>query len=224
VPLHAGAARRMRRPAGRIVCYTGTDASIRRISRLGRELARQPEVFAVAGESARLRDSARILMSPQANPPGGASVSRGIRSSCLALGAPALLLLALACGGESERSGSPAAPAAPAPAATAAAPAAPAVDETARVEAEQIFKTRCVTCHGPEGGGNGPASAGLTPPPRNFQDPAWQASVTDEHIEQIVQYGGAAVGKSPAMPANPDLTGKPAVVAALRAYVRGLKK
>ena len=57
---------------------------------------------------------------------------------------------------------------------------------------------------------------------RNFRDPAWQQSVTDQHIEQIVQYGGAAVGKSPAMPANPDLMSKPEVVAALRAHVRSL--
>ena len=64
--------------------------------------------------------------------------------------------------------------------------------------------------------------AGLMPKPRNFQDAAWQKSVSDEHIEQIVQYGGAAVGKSPAMPANPDLTSKPEVVAALRAHVRAL--
>jgi mono/diheme cytochrome c family protein len=159
-------------------------------------------------------------------------VSRRIRSSRQSWpAAPALLLLlALACGGESEAP-APAGPAAPAPA-PAAAPAAPAEpaagagapSEAARAEAEQIFKTRCVTCHGPQGAGDGPASAGLTPPPRNFQDPAWQGSVTDAHIEQIVQYGGAAVGRSAAMPANPDLMGKPEVVAALRAYVRGLAK
>lgn len=159
-------------------------------------------------------------------------MSRSIRSSRRAwAAAPGLLLLfVLACGGESEAP-APAAPAAPAPA-PAAAPAAPAAptaggagaSEAARLEAEQIFKTRCVTCHGPQGAGDGPASAGLTPPPRNFQDPAWQTSVTDAHIEQIVQYGGAAVGKSAAMPANPDLMGKPEVVTALRAYVRGLAK
>ena len=57
-----------------------------------------------------------------------------------------------------------------------------------------------------------------------LQDSAWQKSVSDEYIEQILQYGGAAVGKSPAMPANPDLMSKPAVVAALRAHVRSLAK
>jgi mono/diheme cytochrome c family protein len=134
----------------------------------------------------------------------------------------------VACGGEREEGpAQPAAPAAaPAAPAPAAAPAAPAggTSEAARAEADQIFTTRCVTCHGPKGAGDGPASAGLTPPPRNFQDPAWQASVTDAHIEQIVQYGGAAVGKSPAMPANPDLMSKPEVVTALREHVRALKQ
>lgn len=153
-------------------------------------------------------------------------MSRRIRSRLAA--APCLLLLAaLACGGEGEAPPAPSPPAATAP--SAAEPAAPAaapaaIPESARAEAEQIFETRCVTCHGPQGAGDGPASAGLTPPPRNFQDPAWQASVSDEHIEQIVQYGGAAVGRSAAMPANPDLMSKPEVVAALRAYVRGLAK
>src|SRR5262245_19572481 len=105
----------------------------------------------------------------------------------------------------------------------AAAPAAgAAVDEPSRKEAAELFATRCTVCHGPDGAGNGPASAGLTPKPRNFQDGSWQSSVTDEHIEKIVQYGGAAVGKSAAMPPNPDLMAKPQVVAALRAKFRSL--
>lgn len=87
-----------------------------------------------------------------------------------------------------------------------------------------MFEQRCSTCHGVSGAGDGPASAGLTPRPRNFTDPEWQKSVTDEHIEQIIQYGGAAVGRSPMMPSNPDLTSKPDVVAALRQHVRELSK
>lgn len=90
-----------------------------------------------------------------------------------------------------------------------------------RAEAQEVFQTRCVTCHGDRGEGNGPASAGLNPPPRNYTDPQWQASVTDEYIEQIIVQGGAAVGRSAAMPNNPDLRDKPEVVAALREIVRG---
>jgi len=125
---------------------------------------------------------------------------------------------AFACGQGSEQAATPAAEPGAAPA-----QAAPAAADAARTDAAQIFATRCYTCHGANGAGNGPASAGLTPPPRDFQDPAWQASVSDEHIRQIIQYGGAAVGRSPAMPGNPDLTSKPEVVDALLAHVRGLK-
>jgi mono/diheme cytochrome c family protein len=128
----------------------------------------------------------------------------------------------LAAAGCSEGSPEPAATGA-APAAAVPAPAAPAAAAVdASAEAAQLFGERCTTCHGPQGRGDGPASAGLTPPPRNFQDPAWQESVSDEHIEKIIQYGGAAVGRSPAMPSNPDLMSKPAVVAALRAHIREL--
>lgn len=137
-----------------------------------------------------------------------------------------VVLVALAILVACERGDAPSTPSEPAapPPAAAPAPAAPSGEpgEAAEAEAKQIFETRCVTCHGPRGEGNGPASAGLTPPPRNFTDPAWQTSVTDAHIEQIIKFGGAAVGRSPAMPANPDLMAKPEVVAALRAHVREL--
>jgi hypothetical protein len=41
-----------------------------------------------------------------------------------------------------------------------------------------------------------------------------------EHIEKIILSGGPAVGKSPLMPANPDLSTKPDVIRALRIMVR----
>ena len=91
---------------------------------------------------------------------------------------------------------------------------------TADKEAREIFASRCTPCHGPKGAGDGPVSQGLTPKPRAFTDPTWQKAVTDDHIEQVIQYGGAAVGRSPAMPANPDLMSKPEVVKALRMLIR----
>jgi mono/diheme cytochrome c family protein len=135
--------------------------------------------------------------------------------------APLLVMaLLLAC---SQQESAPQPPASAAPAASAPAPA-PAGGAMAQAEAAKVFEQRCTTCHGPQGAGDGPASAGLTPRPRNFQDPEWQKSVTDEHIDQIIQYGGAAVGRSPMMPANPDLSSKPEVVTALRQHVRELSK
>lgn len=135
------------------------------------------------------------------------------------IGLPALALaalFALACGRSESQPGNAAGPA---PAA-AAAPQQASADVTA--QAEQIFSTRCFTCHGPKGAGDGPGSAALDPKPRNFTDGTWQASVDDEHIAKIIQFGGAAVGKSPAMPGNPDLMSKPEVVQALVAHVRSL--
>jgi len=100
----------------------------------------------------------------------------------------------------------------------------PQVSAASRAEAKELFATRCMPCHGAGGAGDGPASVSLTPRPRNFTDREWQGKVTDEHIEKIIQYGGLAVGKSPAMPPNPDLTSKPETVAALREHIRSLKK
>lgn len=91
---------------------------------------------------------------------------------------------------------------------------------SAQEQAKEIFTTRCAACHGEEGRGDGPGGANVDPKPRNFHDPAWQKSVTDDQIEKTILYGGAAVGKSPLMVANPDLQSQPAVVAALRERIR----
>jgi mono/diheme cytochrome c family protein len=89
-------------------------------------------------------------------------------------------------------------------------------------EARSVFASRCAICHGDRGEGDGPAAAGLKPQPANFRDPSWQAQVTDEHIEQVIALGGAAVGKSPVMPPNPDLARRP-VVSQLRALIRTMR-
>jgi mono/diheme cytochrome c family protein len=98
--------------------------------------------------------------------------------------------------------------------------AADQVPPAAMQEAQDIYKTRCTMCHGPSGKGDGPAGAALNPKPRDLGDQAWQKSVADEHIEKIILSGGAAVGKSPLMPASPDLSAKPDVIRALRVMVR----
>jgi cytochrome c len=94
----------------------------------------------------------------------------------------------------------------------------------ARAKAQDLFSTRCAACHGLAGKGDGAGAANLTPKPPNFQDKNWQASITDQNIDNAILYGGAAIGKSPMMPANPDLQSQPAVVAALREKIRQLGK
>jgi len=127
------------------------------------------------------------------------------------------LVLLLGCGA-SEEPGTPAEAPARGPAVEA-----PAADTSwAADEAEQLFASRCFTCHGKEGRGDGPGSASLDPKPRNFQDPVWQAQVSDEDLERIILYGGAGVGRSPTMPGNPDLISRAEVVAALVQQLRSL--
>jgi cytochrome c553 len=91
-------------------------------------------------------------------------------------------------------------------------------------EARTTFSTVCAACHGKEGRGDGPGAATLTPKPRNYTDKQWQASVTDDQIAKTILMGGAAVGKSPAMPAQPQLKEKPEVVAELVKIIRAFGK
>jgi mono/diheme cytochrome c family protein len=140
------------------------------------------------------------------------------RSRVLAL----LLLLGglIACGGPRDDAAGGSQPGANAGASQASAQ--PTAD--ARQQAQQIFSTRCAVCHGAEGRGDGPGGAALDPKPRNYHDVAWQDSVSDDEIEKVIVYGGAAVGRSPMMVGNPDLAGKPEVVAALREIIRNFGK
>ena len=99
-------------------------------------------------------------------------------------------------GGSDAQNGSAPSPAASAPdtsaspiaSGTAAAPTEPNLDL-----GEKVFKQRCVLCHGPEGRGNGPASAGLKPPPRNFHDAAYMHSRTDDQLLTSIRGGKSAM-------------------------------
>jgi mono/diheme cytochrome c family protein len=125
------------------------------------------------------------------------------------------LLLLAACGGDAA----PSSPKATRPTSAPAAPKPPSAKTVA--EAKGLYQSLCVTCHGTTGHGDGPGAGPLNPKPRSFADSAWQASVTDDHIKRAITLGGAAVGKSPAMPAQPALKGQTAVLDALVQIVRG---
>ncbi len=88
-------------------------------------------------------------------------------------------------------------------------------------DAQRIWETRCVNCHGVGGRGDGPAGRSISPSPRDFTDPRWQAKMDDRRIRNAILYGGAGVGLNPAMAPNPDLRDKDDVTAALVQLVRG---
>jgi mono/diheme cytochrome c family protein len=97
---------------------------------------------------------------------------------------------------------------------------APAAASEAASEAKRLYGTVCATCHGETGRGDGMAAANLNPKPRDYGDAAWQASVTDAEIRKTILEGGLAVGKSPIMPAQPQLADKPEVLDELVKLVR----
>lgn len=133
------------------------------------------------------------------------------RLACLSV-----LTVAAACGGGDAGAASP--KTAPPK------PVAPTADAgAAHGEAKALFESLCFTCHGLTGHGDGPGAAALDPKPRSFADVAWQESVTDEQIQKAIVFGGAAVGKSPMMPAQPQLKGKTEVLAELTEIVRGFR-
>jgi mono/diheme cytochrome c family protein len=76
----------------------------------------------------------------------------------------------------------------------------PPADSASVAAGAKIFATYCVTCHGPKGKGDGPASVALKPKPRNFTDPKQFKSKDDDGLFAVISKGGAANKLSPAMP------------------------
>ena len=75
----------------------------------------------------------------------------------------------------------------------------------AATNAPSLYAERCSTCHGPNGRGDGLGGEGLEPKPRDFADRDWQRSISDARIAETIHAGGAALGLSARMPAQPDL-------------------
>jgi mono/diheme cytochrome c family protein len=99
----------------------------------------------------------------------------------------------------------------------------PKADPATVKAAKEIWDTRCTSCHGANGGGDGPGAGALNPKPRSFKDKKWQAATDDAAIKKVIVEGGKAVGLSESMPGNPDLKDKGPVVDQLVAMIRGMK-
>jgi high-affinity iron transporter len=63
----------------------------------------------------------------------------------------------------------------------------------------QVFAQYCVTCHGPQGLGDGPVGKTLNPPPRNFQEAKFKYGDTPRAHFEVITNGAASKGGSPLM-------------------------
>jgi mono/diheme cytochrome c family protein len=131
----------------------------------------------------------------------------------LAVGAHALVV---GCGGRQE-SGSTSSSSEPPPVSQ------PATDTGAAVPGDQlalgakVYADRCALCHGSEGKGDGPASAGLNPKPRNHTDGSYMNARTDEDLLGVIRDGKGA------MPAWKSVLSEQEIQAVLQ-FVRSLAK
>lgn len=79
----------------------------------------------------------------------------------------------------------------------------------------------CSSCHGAKGDGDGLLAKALDPPPTRLADPAALASSSDADLYEIIEKGGAAVGRSEGMAAWGN-TLAPPQIANLVAFIRTL--
>ena len=125
-----------------------------------------------------------------------------------------LLGLAAACGGSGDSADS----ADPAPGTRTG--DAGAVNADAR----DYYDAKCARCHGPAGRGDGPMGRNLNPGPRDYSDPEWQASVTDEYLGRVIVEGGRPHQLNPMMPAHADLADRPEIVTGLVQLIRSFSR
>jgi mono/diheme cytochrome c family protein len=96
----------------------------------------------------------------------------------------------------------------------------PATPDSIALGEELYQEIGCNGCHGDSGTGDGPASAGLEPSPRNFTNPAWQEARTDGELKHTIFNGSEGT----AMIANEAMFDDPGDVWNVINYIRSLKK
>ncbi len=153
----------------------------------------------------------------------GAGQSRPLQRVHALLVAIALTaLLVASCGRKTESTSADANSPVPTPATTPApAPessgAVAATDAPAGDPGTQVFRQRCVLCHGAEGRGDGIGGKALKPPPRNFHDQAYMSTRTDAQLSEVIHNGKGAMPKWGGVLTEAE-------IAAVLAHVRELGK
>jgi mono/diheme cytochrome c family protein len=116
----------------------------------------------------------------------------------------------------------------PAPPPPTGAPAPAAGGPAGATDGKAIYTTYCVTCHGPEGKGDGPGAAALDPKPRNFTSDEFKFDANGDgkpgepaDLVEVVKNGAGKYGGSPLMaPWGAALN--PQQIEAVVAYVKSL--
>jgi high-affinity iron transporter len=75
--------------------------------------------------------------------------------------------------------------------AAACGPAGPSPQQVARQNARALYLDNCAPCHGEAADGRGPNHQNLDPRPRDYTDPVWLASATEESVFQAITHGVA---------------------------------
>jgi len=76
-----------------------------------------------------------------------------------------------------------------------------AEDKGDAAKGKETYNNTCTACHGPEGKGDGVASAALDPKPRDLSNGEYVSTLSNEHLYKVISEGGASVGLSPLMAA-----------------------
>jgi mono/diheme cytochrome c family protein len=94
---------------------------------------------------------------------------------------------------------------------------------------KKVFMDNCMSCHGPEGKGDGPVGAALPVKPRDFSKADFKFDTdsdgktgTDADIRNVVENGAAKYGGSPLMAPLPQLSDEQ--IDSVIAYIRTLHK
>lgn len=67
----------------------------------------------------------------------------------------------------------------------------------------EVFRLRCATCHGHEGGGDGPGARGMRNPPTNFREGRFRLTApagglpSDEALDSVIRNGRVDEGMPP---------------------------
>lgn len=69
-------------------------------------------------------------------------------------------------------------------------------------EGKALFRTNCAACHGENAAGDGPAAAGMSPPPADLRSVMRRPMAGDGYLMWAISDGRAAMGS--AMPAFKD--------------------